>query len=174
MENAARSMRVFVVAMAVFFMVCAAAAPALAQANAQGGNVAVQLQYCPQVVQQYAGANQSNTGGGVAAAIAQNLGITQNAVNTCLQNVGATQDTDPPPATEDTNGEITEETIANVQGQNIVMSANLPKTLANTGGDETLVSGSASSATKVAMLIPAGALLVAAGATMIYAGNRRL
>jgi hypothetical protein len=81
---------------AMLAMVMVAAAPALAQATATGGDVQIQNQYCPQVVEQYANATQDNTGGGVAAAIAQDLGIDQSAVNACLQaggdiNVGGTE-----------------------------------------------------------------------------------
>lgn len=159
-------------------MLFAVGSPALAQANAQGGNVNFQLQFCPQVVSQYASANQYNSGGGDAAAIAQNLGITQNAVNTCLQNAfpdgaGAT----PPETTETTTPpETTEPTppvaTAEQREEKIVMSANLPTVLANTGGEAT-ANTAASASTKVAMLLPAGALLMAFGATMFYLRGSR-
>jgi hypothetical protein len=166
MEDGAGSVRVFVAAVTVAFLICAAAAPALAQANAQGGNVAVQIQYCPQVVQQYASANQSNSG--AAAAIAQNLGISQNAVNACIQNAGSAPAADRPAPTETAE----ETTVAGTRNESIVLSTDLPKTLANTGGD-TLVSQSASATTKVAMLVPAGALLVVAGGTMFCLRRHR-
>ncbi len=57
-------------------------------ATAVGGDVQLQSQFCPQVIDQAANADQSNTGGGIGAGIAQNLGISQEAVNACLQAGG--------------------------------------------------------------------------------------
>lgn len=54
-------------------------------ATATGGNVTINIQVCSQVVEQYANASQSNSGGGIAAGIAQDLGISQEAVNECIQ-----------------------------------------------------------------------------------------
>lgn len=57
-------------------------------ATAVGGDVQIQEQYCPQVITQAANADQANTGGGTGAGIAQDLGISQSAVNACLQAGG--------------------------------------------------------------------------------------
>jgi hypothetical protein len=78
-------MRKVMMLAAMLAMVMVAAAPALAQATATGGDVQIQYQECPQIITQYAAADQANTGGGTGAGIAQDLGISQEALNACLQ-----------------------------------------------------------------------------------------
>ncbi|QYJ15753.1 hypothetical protein Rxycam_01581 [Rubrobacter xylanophilus DSM 9941] len=86
-------MRKVVMLAAMLAMVLVAAAPALAQANAVGGDVQIQSQTCDQVVAvlgqqgQYgdAGAVSGDIGSAAAADIAQQLGISVEAVQNCLQ-----------------------------------------------------------------------------------------
>jgi hypothetical protein len=81
---------------AMLAMVLVAAAPALAQANAVAGDVQVQYQECTQLIQalgeqgQYgdAGAVSGDIGSASAAEIAQELGISVEAVQNCLQAGG--------------------------------------------------------------------------------------
>lgn len=182
MEHGVYKMKIVLAGVLASLMLFAAAMPAVAQADAQGGDVQIQNQYCPQIINQYANADQSNTGGGIAAAIAQDLGINQSAVNACIQaggdiNIGgATPDTTtsqtttpggttPDRTTSDTpDSDPGAATLAEVNGEKIVLSADLPKVLANTGG----FAPSAAS-----MLLPAGALLVVSGAMTFWLGTRR-
>ena len=81
---------------AMLAMVLVAAAPALAQANAVGGDVQVQYQECTQLIQalgeqgQYgdSGAVAGDLGSASASEIAQELGISVDAVQNCLQAGG--------------------------------------------------------------------------------------
>ncbi|WP_143529291.1 hypothetical protein [Rubrobacter xylanophilus] len=81
---------------AMLAMALVAAAPALAQANAVGGDVQVQYQECTQLIQaigeqgQYgdAGAVAGDLGSAAASEIAQEFGISVDAVQNCLQAGG--------------------------------------------------------------------------------------
>jgi hypothetical protein len=74
---------------AVMAMILAAAAPAFAQATAEGGNI--QYADCDQIqaaaTGQYNTDNQQN-----AAGIAQELGVSQNQVLACLDSIAAGRD----------------------------------------------------------------------------------
>ncbi|ABG05617.1 hypothetical protein Rxyl_2700 [Rubrobacter xylanophilus DSM 9941] len=86
-------MRKVVLLAAMLAMALFAAAPVLAQANAVGGDVQIQDQDCAQVISvlgqqaQYgdAGAVSGDIGSAAAADIAQELGISVDAVQNCLQ-----------------------------------------------------------------------------------------
>lgn len=121
--------------------------------RATGGNVSINVQVCPQVVEQYANAEQSNTGGGIAAGIAQNLGVSQDAVNECIQgdpgsNPGGDTGEASGPATTETTDPVAPETeppaarnevqLAGPDGD--VLAATIPnKVLAKTGGPSLLL-----------------------------------
>ena len=89
-------MRKVMLVAAMLAMVLVAAAPALAQATAVGGDVQVQYQECTQLIT--ALGQQTNTGSATgvsgdlgsasAATIAQELGISVDAVQNCLQAGG--------------------------------------------------------------------------------------
>ncbi|QYJ15752.1 hypothetical protein Rxycam_01580 [Rubrobacter xylanophilus DSM 9941] len=89
-------MRKVMMLAAMLAMVLVAAAPALAQANAVGGDVQVQYQECTQLIQalgaqgQYGDATavSGDIGSASAASIAQELGISVDAVQNCLQAGG--------------------------------------------------------------------------------------
>ncbi len=89
-------MRKVMLLAAMLAMVLVAAAPALAQANAVAGDVQVQYQECTQLIQvlgqqgQYgdAGAVSGDLGSASASKIAQELGISVDAVQNCLQAGG--------------------------------------------------------------------------------------
>ncbi|MBA2692681.1 MAG: hypothetical protein H0U65_09335 [Rubrobacter sp.] len=123
-------------------------------ATATGGNVTINVQICPQVINQYANAVQSNSGGGVAAGIAQDLGISQSAVNECIQDDGETSGG--PAATQyDTGGS---DDLARFRTG--VLSETVPnKVLAATGGPS--------------FLLPLSALMLAAGLTGFAVLRRR-
>lgn len=190
MEYGVDKMKAVLAVVLASLMVCAAAAPAVAQdgdgatatagdATATAGSVNIQYQDCRQIINQYANADQSNTGGDLAAAIAQDLDISQNAVNACIQaggdiNLGgdggdgtdppADGDTDPPDDGTVTNGdENGGSTDAASNPQSNVLADTIPdKVLANTGG-----------VSAASMLLPAGALLVVSGAMTFWLGIRR-
>lgn len=175
MEHGIGSPKVVLTGILAMLMVCVVAAPALAQADAQGGDVQIQNQYCPQVVNQYANAVQNNSGGGIAAGIAQNLDISQSAVNACIQaggdiNINENGDGGDTPAEDqyapdDGNGDGTaEERTMNVGSDEIIVATIPNKVLANTGG----------AVAPSSLLLPAGALLVVSGMMMAFwLGNRR-
>ncbi|BBL80021.1 hypothetical protein RxyAA322_18750 [Rubrobacter xylanophilus] len=89
-------MRKVMLVAAMLAMALVAAAPALAQANAVGGDVQVQYQECTQLIQAIGGQVQygdatavsGDIGSASAASIAQELGISVDAVQNCLQAGG--------------------------------------------------------------------------------------
>lgn len=187
MEYEMSKMKIILAAILASLMVFATASPAVAQASATAGDataragaVTIQYQFCPQIIQQYANAVQNNSGGdGAAAAIAQDLDISQSAVNTCIQaggdvNIGVTPETTEETTAEETTNTTTANTpqsrTITVNGEQIILSATTPKVLANTGGEvET-----ASTAYRFATLLPAGALLmVSSVTTAFWFGSRR-
>lgn len=189
MEHKISKSKVVLAGILASLMVCAAAMPALGQATATaggatatGGNVNVQIQYCSQVINQYANATQNNSGGGIAAAIAQNLGITQDAVNNCVQNApggaggdagGDTGTAPDDPVDETDAGDVAANNAqTKVDRQSNVLANTIPdKVLANTGGEMASAPAMTSASS---ILLSAGALLLVSGiTTAFWLGNRR-
>lgn len=181
MEHTIVNLKVILAGILAMLVVCAMAAPALAQdgdgasatagdASAQAGGVQVQIQYCPQVVNQYAAAVQNNSGGGIAAAIAQDLDISQNAVNACIQaggdinfGDGGGDDGGGTPAEDQYTRNDDADTGRAVSSEGVILATIPNKVLANTGG-----------LSAASILLPAGALLVVSGMMMAFwVGNRR-
>ncbi|BBL80022.1 hypothetical protein RxyAA322_18760 [Rubrobacter xylanophilus] len=139
---------------AMLAMALVAAAPALAQANAVGGDVQIQDQTCAQVIQviggqaQYgdAGAFSGDLGSAAAADIAQQLGISVDAVQNCLQ------------AGEDVSVEQGEEAV-------VVESWN-----DNHGDDNGSSHGATASATASAAAATGGVLPETGGASLLALG----
>ncbi|MGH3090554.1 MAG: hypothetical protein ACRDSJ_25025 [Rubrobacteraceae bacterium] len=181
MEHGVNKLKAVLAGLVASLMVCAMAAPAMAQATATAGNVNFQYQFCPQVIQQYAAGVNSNSGGGIAAAIAQDLGISQDAVNACIQGevpapVTAPDDGDnggdPGTTDDDDNGDDPGTTGEDRDvDENGVLTATIPdKVLAATGGE---VAAAPSLVSASSILMSGGALLVISGMMAFWFGNRR-
>ncbi|MGH3088011.1 MAG: hypothetical protein ACRDSJ_11920, partial [Rubrobacteraceae bacterium] len=119
-------------------------------------------------------------GGGIAAAIAQDLGISQDAVNACIQGeVPAPVPSPPddgdngtPPADNGDNGDDPRTTDDGPEvDENGVLTATIPaKVLAATGGE---VAAAPSLVSASSILMSGGALLVISGMMAFWFGNRR-
>lgn len=178
MEHTTVNLRAILAGILAMLVACAAVSPAFAQdggeggggataragdASAQAGSVQVQIQYCPQVVNQYASAVQNNSGGGAAAAIAQDLGINQSAVNACIQAGGDINLGGGTPAENQYTRDDPDNAGRAVSSEGVILATIPNKVLANTGG-----------LSAASVLLPAGALLVVSGMMMAaWVKNRR-
>lgn len=119
------------------------ATPALAQANAEAGDVDIQVVDCSQV--QNAVANQGQygdaraTGENAVAAIAQELNITQAQVDACLGDIGervTEEQTEATKKTKEQSGEAVGAATKQYGGDEVIIKT-IPKdgvVLARTGG----------------------------------------
>ncbi|BBL80023.1 hypothetical protein RxyAA322_18770 [Rubrobacter xylanophilus] len=136
---------------AMLAMVLVAAAPALAQDNAVSGDVQVQNSVCAQVVEAAggqanlgsSGASAGDIGSAAASEIAQELGVSVDAVQNCLQAGG---DINVAGGAEEENAAAVQYQYAEEGGAAAAAAGVLPET----GGASLLALG-------------AGALLVAGG-----------